>query len=136
MSFQVPKPAEIDTLSDMISGFLADTKMGLIGTYFAVDASTTLTDCTTNEAGFTGYARSDMDGWPTPVIDGDNAAASPGTAAFTGTASGGTGNIYGYFLTDPGGTEFYGAETFTTPISSPQNVTLSMELTYTVLSRY
>ena len=136
MSFIVPKSAEIDTEDNLITNLLGASYMGLISTYFAVDADTVLTDCTGNEASFTGYSRSAMTSWSTPAIDGDSAAATTSTGTFTPTAAGGTGNIYGYFLTNSAGTKFYGAETFSTPISAPQAVTLAMELTYTVLSRY
>lgn len=136
MSFIVPKAAEIDTEQEMVDFILSTSKMGLIGTYFAVDPNTTLANCTANEAGFTGYARSDLSTWTDPVIDGDNAAATVATGSFTPTAGGGSGNIYGYFLVDSGGTQFYGCETFTVPLSVPQSVTLAMELTYTALSRY
>lgn len=136
MSFIVPKSAEIDTEANMIANLLSGSYMGLIDTYFAVNADTTLANCTANEASFTGYARDHLDTWSTPAIDGDNAAATTSTGNFTPTAGGGSGNIYGYFLTDSAGTKFYGVETFTVPLSAPQSVTLAMELTYTVLSRY
>lgn len=136
MSFIVPKDAEVDTEDNMVTNLLGASYMGLISTYFAVDSDTALSDCTTNEASFTGYSRAAMTGWTTPTIDGDDAAATTATGSFTPTAGGGSGNIYGYFLTNSGGTKFYGAETFSTPISAPMSVTLAMELTYTVLSRY
>jgi len=136
MSFIVPKAAELDTEANMITNLLSGSYMGLISTYFAVDANTTLANCTANEAGFTGYARAALPSWSTPAIDADGAAATVATGNFTASGGGGSGNIYGYFLTNSSGSKFYGCETFLTPISAPMGVTLALELTYTVLSRY
>lgn len=137
MSFKLPYAAELDTVSQMLNYFINNSYMGLLASSITVGTGTTLTNCTAVEATFSGYSRAVMTGWTTPAIDGSGAAATAATGVFTGTGSGGTGNIYGYFLTDSGGSFFYGVEVFSSgPVSAPMGVQLAIQLTYTGLSRY
>jgi hypothetical protein len=137
VAFQIPYAAELDTESQMLNSYLGPTYMGLLATAIGVSTGTTLTDCTAVEATFAGYGRWAMSGWTTPAIGGDGSAFTTAVGYFLGTGGGGTGNIYGYFLTDSGGTFFYGVEVFSSgAVSAPQNVQLAISLTYTALSRY
>jgi hypothetical protein len=136
MSFKVPYAAELDTESQMLNYFLGNSYMGLLGSSLTVGTGTTLLNCTAVECTFTGYARYNLTAWSSPAIDGSGAAATTVTAYFTPTGGGGSGNIYGYFLTDSGSTYFYGVEVFTTPVSAPTGIQVAIQLTYTVISRY
>lgn len=136
MSFKLPYAAELDTESQMLNYFLANSYMGLLAASITVSTGTTLTNCTAAECTFAGYARYHMTAWTTPAIDGSGAAASACTGFFTPSGGGGSGNVYGYFLTDSGGTFFYGVEVFSAPVSTPTGIQIAIALTYTVLSRY
>ena len=138
MSLIIPTAAQLDSLRGMITGYLSLMYMRLFISNITVDAATTLSDCLAVEATFTGYAPSQLSSWSTPVTETDGSAGTVNSqGSFTGTASGGTGNIYGYFLVDSAGTKFYGAESFASgPISLPQNVALTPTATYTALSRF
>lgn len=136
MSMKMPYAAQLDTEAQMLNGFINGCYMALLGSSISVGTGTTLTNCTAAEAAFTGYARATMTGWTVPATDGSGRAASTATALFTPTGSGGSGNIYGYFLTDSGGTFFYGVEVFSTPINAPQNVQVAIALTYLVVSLF
>jgi hypothetical protein len=134
----IPKAAETDTLTDLIANELNTWYMRLFSGNITPDANTTLATMLANEASFTGYAPVHLTTWSAASIDGTNAAISTTTQGlFTGTAGGGTGNIYGYFLTNSGGTRFYGTERFTGgPLSEPQNVTLEVDCTYSYITRF
>jgi hypothetical protein len=136
MSFKVPYAAELDSESQMLNYFLGNSYMGLLGSSITVGTGTTLTNCTSAECTFTGYSRYNLTGWSTPSIDGSGAAATTAIGYFTPTGGGGSGNVYGYFLTDSGGTFFYGVEVLASPISSPVGIQIVIQLTYTLISRY
>lgn len=136
MSMTLPYAAQLDTESQMLNYFLANSYMALLGSSISPGTGTTLTNCTAAEATFTGYARFHMVSWTTPATDGSGRAATLCTATFTPTAGGGSGNVYGYFLTDSGGTYFYGVEVFATPIVAPQNVQIAVALTYLVVTLF
>jgi hypothetical protein len=134
----VPKAGETDTLNDMIANDLTNWYMRLFSGNITPDANTTLATLLSNEASFTGYAAVHLTTWSAAVIDGTNAAVSTSTQGqFTGTSSGGTGNLYGYFLTNSGGTKLYGCERFASaPLSEAQNVTLEIDCTYSLITRF
>jgi hypothetical protein len=139
MSMIVPQAAELNTLTDMIADILsAEVYMRLLSSNVTINSTTTLAALLAGEASFTGYAKVQLTTWGSPVIDGSGAASSTCTQGqFTPTAGGGSGNLYGYFLTDSAGTKMWGVEAFSgAPITVPQSVTLEVDLTYTVLSRY
>lgn len=136
MSMTLPYAAQLDTESQMLNGFLANSYMGLLASSITVGTGTTLANCTAVEASFTGYARSHMTSWSTPATDGSGRAATLCTGLFTPTGGGGSGNVYGYFMTDSGGTYFYGVEVFTTPITAPTNVQIAIALTYLVVTLF
>jgi hypothetical protein len=137
MSFIVPQAAETDTLTNMIANMLSGSKMHLYASNITITSTTTLATLAAAECTFTGYSAYSLSSWGSITIDGSGAAVSTSTGSFTPTAGGGSGNIYGYYLTDSGNTKFYGAELLTGgPITVPQSVTLQIALTYSVLSRY
>lgn len=138
MAFIVPTAAELDTLTEEISVMLSSQfYMRLFASNITISSTTTLAALLAAEATFTGYSKVQLTTWSTPALDGSNAAASLNTQGqFTPTAGGGSGNLYGYFITDSAGTKFYGAETFAAaPITVPQSITLEVDFTYTLLSR-
>lgn len=134
----IPKAAETDTLTDLIANDLDNWYMRLFSSNITPDANTTLATLLAGEASFTGYAPVHLTTWTAAAIDGTNAAISTTTQGqFTGTGVGGTGNIYGYFLTNSAGTKFYGCERFAgAPLSEPQNVTLEVDCTYSYITRF
>lgn len=134
----VPKAAETDTLTDMIASILSTAKMHLFSGNITPDANTTLATLAANEASFTGYSAQTLSTWSSPSIDGTNAAVSTSTQGqFTGTGVGGTGNLYGYYLTNSGSTKLYGCERFAgAPLSQAQNVTLEVDVTYSTITRF
>lgn len=139
MSFIVPTAAELDTLTDMIASILSGSfYMRLYTSSITINSGTTLSSLNAVEATFTGYSAVQLTTWSTPALDGSNAAASLTTQGqFTPTAGGGSGNLYGYYITNSARTKFYGAEQFSgAPITVPQNITLEVDFTYTVLSRF
>jgi hypothetical protein len=138
MAGTVPEAGEIDTLTDMISSMLGNWYMRLISSNFTPGTGTTLASLLAIEASFTGYTPAALTTWSAPSIDGTTAAISVNTQGqFTGTGVGGTGNLYGYFLTNSGGTKLYGCEKFSgAPISEAQNVTLEIDETYSLITRF
>jgi len=134
----VPTAAEVDTLTDMVASELNTWFMRLFSGNITPSGTTTLATMLANEASFTGYAPVALTTWTTPTIDGTNAAISTSTQGqFTPTSAGGSGNIYGYFLTNSGGTKFFGVERFAgAPLSEPQNVTLEVDCTYSLITRF
>jgi hypothetical protein len=138
MSLVVPTAAQLNSVTGMISGYLSEMYMGLFISSVTVDAATTLASLLAAEATFSGYSRAALTTWTTPVTEMDGSAGTVSSQGqFTGTGIGGTGSVYGYFLTDSTGTLFYGAELLSPgPISQPQNVILEVDVTYTALSRY
>ncbi len=137
MSFKLPYAAELNTVYLMVADFLNVSYMHLLASSITVGTGTTLADCTAVEATFAGYTAYLLSTWSTPAIDGSGAAATFSTGVFTPTGGGGSGNVYGYYLTDSSTTNFFGVEVFTSgPITAPQFVQLAIQLTYTGLSRY
>jgi hypothetical protein len=138
MSLVVPTAAQLESVSGMITGYLSLMRMRLFISSITIDAATTLASLLAAEATFAGYSPAALSTWSTPITEGDGSAGTVSSQGqFTGTSSGGTGSIYGYFLVDSSGTKFYGAELFSGgPVSQPQNVILEVDVTYTALSRY
>jgi hypothetical protein len=139
MSFIVPTAAELDTLTDMIASIMSGSFwMRLYASSVTINTGTTLASLNAVEATFTGYSAQQLTTWSTPAIDGSSAAATLTTQGqFTPTAGGGSGNVYGYYISNAAKTKFYGAEQFSgAPITIPQNITLEVDFTYTVLSRF
>lgn len=137
MSLVVPQQGEIDALAAFISAVLNGVKLRLFSSNLTIGPSTTLSALLAAEATFTGYTSNTLTAWSTPTIDMTGRAATVCTQpSFTGTASGGTGSLYGYFYTSSAGTKLYGAESFASgPISYPQNQAFQFDTTYTFLSQ-
>lgn len=138
MAGTVPIAAQIDTLTDMIASLQDGWYMRLFSGNHTPGSGDTISTYTAIEASFTGYSPSALTTWSAPTTDGTNAAISVSTQGqFTGTSAGGTGNLYGYFLTNSGGTKLYGCERFASaPISEAQNVTLEVDCTYSLITRF
>jgi hypothetical protein len=132
----ISQQALLDTTNDLISAYLSSSFMRLFASNIVIGPSTTLATLLAAEATFAGYAKVALTTWSTPVIITGGAAQTECTqGTFTGTAGGGTGNVYGYFLTNSAGTLWYGGENFSGgPLNSPQNVALNVNSFYTALS--
>ena len=133
MSFLLPNAAKVDTLNALINATgLTTAKARLLASNITIGASTTLSALLAGEASFTGYSAATTSSWSSPALDGSNRGSSLTTnPQYTPTAGGGSGNIYGWFLTDSGGTKLYGGENFSgAPITVAQSVTLEIDFTY------
>lgn len=137
MPLIIPQEGEIDALSSFIASVLSSAKLHLFVTNLTLGPSTTLAALLAAEATFTGYSPFVTTTWSAPVIDGTGRASTTCTQpTFTGTASGGTGNLYGYFYTNGLDTKLYGCQTFGSgPLSSPQNIAFAFDVMYTFLSQ-
>lgn len=138
MSGTLPEDAQLDCLTAFVNDTLINAYARLLSGNITPGPTTTLATLLANEASFTGYAPVALTTWTTPTTDGTTAAISTTTQAqFTPTAAGGTGNLYGYFICNSAGTQYYGVERFASaPISEPQNVTLEVDITYSLITRF
>lgn len=138
MAGTVPEAAQLDSLTNFITNALTNCKMHLVSSNFTPGVGTTLASLAAIEATFTGYSAATLSTWSAAAIDGTTAAITTSTQGqFTGTSGGGTGNLYGYYLTDSSNTKFYGCEKFASaPISELQNITLEIDCTYSLITRF
>jgi hypothetical protein len=136
VSLVISQQALLDTTADLISSYLSTSYMRLFVSAITIGPSTTLSALLAAEATFAGYAPVPLTTWSTPAINSSGAAQTNNTqGTFTGTGGAGTGNVYGYFLTNSAGTLWFGGETFSGgPVSYPQNVALNVNVDYTALS--
>jgi hypothetical protein len=88
-----------------------------------------------SECTFTGYAPVTPT-WSPCGLSGTVASSTAGTANFTyGGAS--TTVVYGFFITDAGGTVWYGGNLFPGPVTlDPVTTTLQVQAVYTQESKY
>lgn len=137
MSLIIPRAGEIDALAAFIASVLDGVRLHLYGSALTLGPSTTLSTLAAAEVSFSGYSPDVLTDWSDPVIDMTGRASTTCTTpSFTGTATGGTGNLYGYYYTDSGNTKLYGCQAFPgSPLSSPQNVALEFDVYYTFLSQ-
>lgn len=133
MAIVVPTQSLSEILTDLISTDLNGCVIRLYTVNITPGPTTTLASLLAAEASFPGYTPFTINDWSTPTINTSNdAQTSTGSPAWTPTAAGGTGNLYGYFLTNAAGTKWYGAELFTgAPLSSAQSVPFNVDVTYT-----
>ena len=138
MAGTLPTAAEIDLLTDMIASILNGWYMRLYTGNITPTTTTTLASLSAVEATFTGYAAVNLTTWSAPTIDGTSAAISVSTqGVFTATSGGGTGNLYGYYLTNAGQTKLYGAERFVgAPITQANGVAFAVNDTFSLLTRF
>ena len=134
----VPTEAETEMLTGVISSMLGGCYCALLKVGISENAAQTLAGCLAAEANFTGYARAQCITWSSPFIDATGAAVSTTTnPQYTPTAAAGTGSIYGYFLVAPGNAAWYGMEIFGGgPVSTNQGVTLEVDVTYSLITRF
>jgi len=137
MALVVPQDSLVDCLSAWISSVLNSCKIRLFVSNITPGSSTTLASLLAAEATFSGYSPVLLTTWSAPTIGGSGGADTLCTQpSFTGTALGGTGNLYGYFLTNSGGTVYYGAERFASaPLSFAQNTPFNFDVKYTFISQ-
>ena len=96
-------------------------KVRLFSNNHAMDHATVLGDLT--ECAFTGYSAA-APTWTTPAISGGVPQTLPSPAGVPFTYSGAsTTVVYGFYLTDSGGTVLYGGSTFPAPVTLSTIVT-------------
>lgn len=132
MSGVITREAAQTRLGALRTAKLVGCKMRLLSGNITPAVTTTLATLLANEASFTGYSPATMSTWSAVALNGSNEASTTSTdGQFTGTSGGGTGSLYGYFLTDPSGTEVYAAERFASaPLSQAQNVVFEVDCNY------
>ena len=69
------------------------------------DTVSAYTECT-----FAGYAAQSITGWTTPTATGHVSRSTATKLTFTRTSTGTTQTVYGYYVTDAGGTNLLWAE--------------------------
>jgi hypothetical protein len=138
MAGTIPTAAELDIATEMVANDLPSWYMRLIASNFTPGSSTTLASLLAIEASFTGYAPINLTTWTAPSLDGTSAAITTSTQGiFTGSGVGGTGNLYGYFLCNSGGTKFYGVEKFAgAPLSQATGVAFEVDVTFSLITRF
>lgn len=132
----VPQLGEINFLEELISVLLDGCNCHLFSNNYTVTSTSILTNFT--ECTFAGYAADAFTAWSTPIIQGDGSAGStPGDATFTATSGGGSGSIYGGYVTDAGDTELLWAWNYPSGgITLADGITLHVSPLFTILSRY
>jgi len=96
-------------------------KVRLFSNNHAFDHATVLGDLT--ECAFTGYSAA-APTWTTPALVGVVPTTIPSPTGVTFTYAGGsTTTVYGFYLTDSGGTKLYGGSTFPAPVTLTTVVT-------------
>jgi hypothetical protein len=134
MAFIVPDVGEVLNLETLLANLLEGALMHLYGNVVAIGPGTVLGDF--EEMAFAGYDVVTLTGWGPVAIDGASQATSAAPKAiFTPTAVAGTGDVYGYYLTDAGGGDLIGAEAFLdAPVNVAQFANLEVNFTYTAKS--
>jgi hypothetical protein len=133
----VPNEALENLLNNEIPVILHNAVLHLYSNLLTIGTATVVGDFT--ECTFAGYAAVTIAGWNAVAIDGSNRAyTSPtGTPTFTPTGGGGTGNVYGCYLTDDTGVLLIGATEFAgAPITAATGVSLIVPFTYTRRSEF
>jgi hypothetical protein len=132
-------------LAKIISGWLAvDVWAHLIGVAgLAITETTTLSDCLTFESSFIGYAPQKLTTWATPSLQFGSGGLSEygltsAPAAWSITDPSGSGNLYGYFLTDGASSLLYGATEFDPPIpiDIPTGESFNLTVEYLLFSYF
>ena len=136
MSLVIPDVSEVETLDFLTAALLDGLVARLYSNNHTPAAASVLVDFT--ECVFAGYADQVLTGWSNAAIDGSSHAFSIALpVGFTPTLLAGSGNIYGWYLTDAGNTILYGAEIFSgAPLTVAQNITLQLSVTYTAKSEF
>lgn len=118
-----PMAAMIAKLTALLAGPYVGAKLVLYSNNVTITETTVLGDFT--PCTFPGYSDQTLSGWSTPTDDGSHHAAStPSPASFTPSGSA-SGNIYGAFIADSGGTHLLDAGQFdSAPLNVPDGTTL------------
>jgi len=123
-------------LQELIDAQLEGAKLRLFKNNVTVDKNTELGDLT--EADFTGYAAKNLAGWSAPAPDGsDREYTSPAIVVFGPATGGASGNLYGVYATDSGGTQLlFAANLDGAPVSIPEDNVLNVNVTFTDISEF
>lgn len=128
MSLKQTYAGQLAVLNLAYGAGLSSMKLRLFSNNHTVTDATILSDLT--ECSFTGYA-AQSPSWTTPANVANVAQTQSGTRTFT-YSGGSTTTVYGYYLTDSGGTVLLGAETFTSPVTLSTIIpSLLLAITYT-----
>lgn len=104
MALKVPNLGELFLLLVLRSNW-PTLSMGLFVSDYTPADGDNLATYTAIEATFPGYARVDLTGWTFPAADGaGRARTAAALVTFTRTVTGSPQFVWGYFVTEPGGT--------------------------------
>jgi hypothetical protein len=134
MAFIVPDVGEVFCLEVLLAHLLEGCHLHLYAAAIALGPDTVLGDF--QEVAFNGYDVVTLMGWGPVSIDGASQAKSQAPkAVFTPTGAGGSGNVYGYYLTDDIDGSLIGAEAFLdAPVVVAQFADLEVNFTFTTKS--
>ncbi len=137
MPLKVPLDSEIFILGQYLTS--QSFRMHLFSNNYTPAANSIVSSFT--EAAFSGYAQKTIAAgdWTTPVDDGAGRAISFNLAQTWANSTGAVGNdIYGYFMTDAGGTNLVWAERLASvPVDmNTAGKTLSIQPVFTLLSEF
>lgn len=129
MAIVIPNVGETYQLDELIAALLDGALFHLFATSTTLDEDTTLADFT--ECSFTGYAAVALTGWSAATIELDGKAhSSPSNVSIT-PGSGGSGNVYGWYVTDAGDTEVLFCDSYSgAPLTIASGVALITEIDY------
>lgn len=136
MATALTAQAMLNTLGRMIStGYFSGCLVHLFSSSITITNTTTLAQLQAIECTFAGYAPETVSTPSTPILGGPTGPAQTVfSATFNSTTSGGTGPIYGFFLTDPSGTQLLGADQFiVAPVAAPFPEPFVLTVSYTLL---
>jgi hypothetical protein len=126
--FSIPRDQLLDNLDAIISGQLAGSICHLYWTTVTPTPASVVGDF--SEVVWTGYAPQSTNTWSSAALVGDIAFTDSGLMSFPVT-SGGTGNtVFGYYVTDAGGTVLRFAELLNTPITVLNGVPIQLRIRY------
>lgn len=134
----LPTQALLNTLSNLADNLLVpEFTLHLFGFYYSPGPSTTLQQLQALECTFPGYAPALFGNWSSVGIDVSGNVNTQGYAAIAPSSSGGSGNIYGFFVTDNANLLLLGACLLdTAPVTVPQSVPFTVILEYTIASEF
>lgn len=102
MSSPLSDESKILILAERLTNPPYDTlRMGLSTTNITPDHATSLATLTAGELAVTGYARQDVTGWATPILNGTfHAYSEADPVTFDNSSGSPTGTVYTWFFVD------------------------------------
>jgi hypothetical protein len=127
-------------INDIIltGGHLNGAKVHLYGSAHTPARGDSLATYTAIESAWAGYAAQSPAWTASALTAGDQPGfTQSGTLTFGPNTSGGSVNVYGYYVTDSADTQFLGGETFAgAPIAVPNGVSLAFVVQFQDISEF